>query len=407
MELIEEGSITSVVGFKAAGITAGLKKSGKKDLALLVSDTPALSYVMVTQNRFRAAPVILCETYQAQSPFKRALVINSGNANAGTGEEGMKNAITMAEKTAALIGVDKNEVFVASTGVIGEQLPIEKIEKGLATIIPRLSATGGVEAAEAIRTTDTFTKSCAVTITIEGVPVTIGGMAKGSGMIHPNMATMIGAVTTDVNITPEILEELFKASILYSYNMISVDGDTSTNDAAFLFCNQRAEHSLIDSKTHPGYQSFKEALDYVQQTLAKMIAKDGEGATKMIEATIEGAKNSEDARAAAKAIITSSLVKTAIFGEDGNWGRILSSVGNSSAEFSPENVKAWISSSKGSVQIVEKGRGILEDEVLLANILKANTIIIRLHLGEGDSRATAWGCDLSYDYVRINAEYRT
>ena len=407
MELLEQGSVTSVPGFKAAGIAVGIKKSGKKDLALIVSETPAVAALALTQNRFRAAPVDLCFDYLRRRPFHRALIINSGNANACTGDEGMENAQKMTAQTASLLGIEADEVFVASTGVIGHQLDMNVMNAGIEKIIPELSSTGGMDAATAIRTTDTFEKSLAVRVEIEGVAVTIGGIAKGSGMIHPNMATMIGIITTDANIDKATLQTAFSDAVTNSFNMVSVDGDTSTNDSAFVLANQTAKHSLIDSTESENYRLFKEALDYVAKTLAKLMAKDGEGATKLIEAVIDHAGCDSSARLAAKSIVTSSLVKAAIFGEDGNWGRILSAVGNSGADFEPIDVKAWIETESGKVQIVDKGRGISFDEAVLDGLLKDKTIIIRVDLGAGEASATAWGCDLSYDYVKINADYRT
>ncbi len=403
--ILKDGTITSTPGFQAAGMTAGIKESGKKDLAFIWSEEPAVASVALTQNQFRAAPVALCAGF-AEKSHHRGLIINSGNANACTGETGAENALEMCEIIAREMNVETEEIFVASTGVIGKQLPMEIIRKGLQEIPQHLSREGGNEAAEAIMTTDLISKQFSVYFEIEGEIVTISGMAKGSGMIHPNMATMIAVLTTDVNITKEMLDKAFLASVNTSYNMISVDGDTSTNDSAFIFANGKANNPLIESNSD-AYIKFKRALDMVNQTLAKMIARDGEGATKLLEVRVEHARSMADAQSVAKAVVTSSLVKTAIFGEDANWGRIICAIGNSEAEFEPEKVQIYLTDQDRSVQIVENGSGATFDEALLDALLKQDTITILIDLMNGGSVATAWGCDLSYDYVKINADYRT
>ncbi len=403
--VLKDGTITSTPGFQAAGTTAGIKESGKKDLALIWSEEPAVASVALTQNQFRAAPVELCAGF-AEKTHHRGLIINSGNANACTGEAGAANALEMCEIIAREMNVETEEVFVASTGVIGQPLPMEIIRKGLHEIPKHLSREGGNEAAEAIMTTDLTSKQFAVYFELGGEIVTIAGMAKGSGMIHPNMATMIAVLTTDVNITKEMLDKAFLASVNTSYNMISVDGDTSTNDSAFIFANGKANNSLIETNDE-AYIKFKRALDMVNQTLAKMIARDGEGATKLIEVRVEHARSMADAQSVAKSVVTSSLVKTAIFGEDANWGRIICAIGNAEAEFEPEKVQIYIAYKDQHVQIVENGSGATFDESKLNEILKQDTITILIDLMNGGSVATAWGCDLSYDYVKINADYRT
>ncbi len=403
--ILKDGTITSTPGFQAAGMTAGIKESGKKDLSLVWSEEPAIAAVSLTQNRFRAAPVNLSARF-AENDFHRGIIINSGNANACTGEEGDANALEMAETIARLMKVDTESVFVASTGVIGQQMPMDVIRKGLKEIPAKLSREGGNEAAEAIMTTDLVAKEISVYFEIDGEIVTISGMAKGSGMIHPNMATMIAVLTTDVNISKEMLQTAFSASVNTSYNMISVDGDTSTNDSAFIFANGKANNPLIESNSD-AYIKFKRALDTVNQALAKMIARDGEGATKLLEVRVEHARSLADAQSVAKSVITSSLVKTAIFGEDANWGRIISAIGNAKAEFEPEKVQVYITDDEAHVQIVENGSGTKFDTKLLDSLLKKETITIYIDLMNGGSRATAWGCDLSYDYVKINADYRT
>lgn len=405
IKFLEGGSITSVPGFKAAGIAAGIKASGKRDLALIYSECEAIAAVTLTQNRFRAAPVELCQAY-ADHEYHRAIIINSGNANACTGEQGEHDATRMSKLTAKKLNLKTEEIFVASTGVIGQPLPMEKIERGIEKISAELSSTGGSLAAEAIMTTDLVSKEVAVTFEIEGKTVTIGGMAKGSGMIHPNMATMIAVITTDANITKEMLQKAFMASVNGSYNMVSVDGDTSTNDSAFILANGRAGHPLIE-RNDENYLLFKRALDLVNQTLAKKIARDGEGATKLVEVEVLHATSLLDAQKVAKSVITSSLVKTAIFGQDGNWGRIISAIGNSEADFEPGKLKIFIESHQGKVQIVDAGSGIMFETDLLDKILTAEEIKITIDLCNGGSQSKAWGCDLSYDYVKINADYRT
>lgn len=405
IKLLEDGTITSTPGFQAAGICAGIKASGNRDVALIYSEDPAVAAVTLTQNRFRAAPVDLCQEYLSEE-FHRAIIINSGNANACTGEAGYQDAVEMSKLTAKGLKIDESQVFVASTGVIGQPMPMDKIRRGIAMIPAELSEDGGDLAAQAIMTTDLVPKEVAVEIEIEGEIVTIGGIAKGSGMIHPNMATMIAVITTDANISKEMLQKAFSASVNTSYNMVSVDGDTSTNDSAFILANSRAKHPRIETNDE-NYLRFKRALDLVNQTLAKKIARDGEGATKLVEVEVKHATSVLDAQKVAKSVVTSSLVKTAMFGQDGNWGRIISAIGNSEADFEPSKLKIFIKSEYGEVQIVEAGSGIAFDVELLDAILTAEEINIRVDLCNGGSHGTAWGCDLSYDYVKINADYRT
>ncbi len=403
--ILKDGTVTSTPGFQAAGITAGIKESGKKDLSFIWSEEPAIAAVSLTQNKFRAAPVDLCAGF-VKNDFHRGIIINSGNANACTGEAGDANALEMCQIIAKAMNVETESIFVASTGVIGKQLPMDIIRKGLNAVPASLSREGGNEAAEAIMTTDLAPKEIAVYFELDGEVVTISGMAKGSGMIHPNMATMIAVLTTDANISKEMLQKAFSASVNTSYNMISVDGDTSTNDSAFILANGKANNALIDSNSD-AYLKFKRALDVVNQALAKMIARDGEGATKLLEVRVEHARSLSDAQSVAKSVITSSLVKTAIFGEDANWGRIICAVGNSGAEYDPMKVQVFIENGDTQVQIVENGSGSTFDADALDALLKEETVTIFVDLMNGGSTATAWGCDLSYDYVKINADYRT
>ena len=403
--ILKDGTITSTPRFQAAGITAGIKESGKKDISFVWSEEPAVAAVALTQNKFRAAPVDLCAGFVANETH-RGIIINSGNANACTGEEGAANALEMCEIIAKKMNVDTESIFVASTGVIGKQLPMDIIRKGLDKAPESLSREGGNEAAEAIMTTDLVSKQIAVYLEIDGEIVTIAGMAKGSGMIHPNMATMIAVLTTDANISKEMLQKAFSASVNTSYNMISVDGDTSTNDSAFIFANGKANNPIIEA-SGDAYIKFKRALDVVNQALAKIIARDGEGATKLLEVRVEHARSLSDAQSVAKSVITSSLVKTAIFGEDANWGRIICAVGNSTAEYDVAKVQVFVESNGESVQIVADGSGAEFDAEKLDGLLKNENITIFIDLMNGGSTATAWGCDLSYDYIKINADYRT
>ncbi|MDI6604019.1 MAG: bifunctional ornithine acetyltransferase/N-acetylglutamate synthase [Thermoanaerobacteraceae bacterium] len=406
MEEIEviEGGITSPKGFKAAGVHSGIKKC-KKDLALIYTEKKANAAAVFTTNKVKAAPVLL-DMENIKKSEAQAIVVNSGNANACTGEKGYEDALKMAEKTAEMLKIDKNDVLVCSTGVIGVPLPIDFCLKGIESAAESLSEKGGDDAAEAIMTTDTFKKVIAVKFNIDGKTVKMGGMAKGSGMIHPNMATMLSFITTDANISKEALNKALKKSVDVSYNMISVDGDMSTNDTNIILANGMAENKLIevDSKE---FEIFYRAIEYVNKNLAKMIVKDGEGATKFIEVVVINAKTENDARLAAKSIINSSLVKTAIFGEDANWGRIITAAGYSGAEFDPQNVSIFIKSSKGEIKVCENGGYVNFDEGLAKEILKEKEINIMLDLKSGEFISTAWGCDLSYDYVKINGSYRT
>jgi glutamate N-acetyltransferase/amino-acid N-acetyltransferase len=399
-----EGGITSPKGFKAVGVHSGIKKC-KKDLALIYTEKKANAAAVFTTNKVKAAPVLL-DMENIKKSEAQAIVVNSGNANACTGEKGYEDALKMAEKTAEMLKIDKNDVLVCSTGVIGVPLPIDFCLKGIESAAESLSEKGGDDAAEAIMTTDTFKKVIAVKFNIDGKTVKMGGMAKGSGMIHPNMATMLSFITTDANISKEALNKALKKSVDVSYNMISVDGDMSTNDTNIILANGMAENKLIevDSKE---FEIFYRAIEYVNKNLAKMIVKDGEGATKFIEVVVINAKTENDARLIAKSIINSSLVKTAIFGEDANWGRIITAAGYSGAEFDPQNVSIFIKSSKGEIKVCENGGYVTFDEGLAKEILKEKEINIMLDLKSGEFISTAWGCDLSYDYVKINGSYRT
>ena len=405
MRILEGKTITDVPGIKASGIAGGLKKSGKKDMCIIYSEEKAVSAAAFTTNKVKAAPVLLnMENIKNQNT--QAIVVNSGNANACTGQEGYDNAVMTAKIAAKNLGLSEKEVLVQSTGVIGVQLPMDKLEKAVVEGCKHISEDGGHDAATAIMTTDTFEKEFAVEVKIGGKPVKIAGIAKGSGMIHPNMATTLSFIMTDVNIEKNMLEKMFKESVDDSYNMISVDGDTSTNDMSTILANGMARNKIIDSEDSD-YYAFKEALDYLNKELAKLIARDGEGATKLLEVEVVNAMDVKSAKEAAKSVITSNLAKCAFFGADANWGRILCAVGYSSAEFNPDKVDIFFMSKDKKIQVAEDGRGLDFDEDLAKEILLEKDIRVFIDLKDGSAKATAWGCDLSYEYVRINGDYRS
>ena len=406
MNVIKNGTITDVKGFKAAGITAGLKKSGKKDLALIYSEYKAVSAAVFTKNLVKAAP-ILVDMENIKSENTQAIIVNSGNANACTGEDGYKNAKKMTEIIAEKLNLHPTEVLVESTGIIGVQMDMEKVASGLEKIVPELSEEGGHNAGEAIMTTDTFPKNLAVKIEIGGKEVTIAGIAKGSGMIHPDMATMLAFLVTDISIDKKLLQKVFSKSTDDSYNMVSVDGDTSTNDMAGILANGAAGNTKITDENSEEFKIFKEALNFVNKELAKSIAKDGEGATKLIEGTTKNARTMEDAKKVSKSVITSSLFKAAVFGSDANWGRILCAVGYSGAELIVDKIEIFIKGEDKTIQVAKNGMGIDFGEEEVEKILKEEKVGVIVNLNDGNYDATAWGCDLTYDYVKINADYRT
>jgi len=404
---IIEGSITSPTGFLALGCFIGIKKA-KKDLTLISSQKPARTSAVFTKNLVKAPPLLWCEKIIDAKTLVNGIVINSGNANACTGSTGYEHAQLTAETFAQCLGVNPESILVTSTGVIGQFLPIEKITQGIKNNYQNLSSTveSANDAATGILTTDTFTKQIAVEIQIGGKAVKIGGISKGSGMIHPNMATMLAFITTDINISQELLDKAFKATIEDTYNMISVDGDTSTNDMVVALANGMAENELVESE-NADYEIFKNALNYVNEYLAKQIIKDGEGATKFIEVAIEGASSKASAKKLAMSIITSSLVKTAFFGQDANWGRILAAMGYAGVEFNQDKVSINFKSNAGEIAVFENGAPMSFDEAKALEILKEKEITVCVKMNDGDGSTRAWGCDLSYDYVKINAEYRT
>lgn len=407
MIIKKEEGITSPKGFSAAGEHIGIKKY-KKDLAIIYSEKPALCSAVFTKNVVKAAPLQIAIKVLSENNYISAIAINSGNANACTGEQGYLDALDSSKTLASCLNLKENEVLVSSTGVIGKLLDRDVILNGIKDVSKKLSNSpeSAQNCAEAIMTTDTFKKQITVEIDIEGKPVKISGIAKGSGMIHPNMATMLGFLTTDVNITKEMLDKAFKSNIDDSFNMITVDGETSTNDTCLILANAMAENKLIE-KEDENFKKFKSAVEYVVKFLAKQIVTDGEGATKFLEVTIEGAKTKEDAKILCKSILNSQLVKTAFFGKDANWGRILSAMGASGVIFDPNKVKISFKNEIGNIDLYENGAPYKFDEDFALRMLEEREIKINIILEEGNDEITGWGCDLSYEYVRINAEYRT
>ena len=377
-------------------------------MAMLVSDVPCVAAGTFTTNVVKAAPVKWDREIILSGKSVSAVVVNSGVANACTGEEGYGYCKDTAQLTAEILGVQTDNVLVASTGVIGRQLPMDKIKEGIKTMVPLLRSTveAGSMAAEAIMTTDTVKKEIAVTTCIDGKTVTIGGMCKGAGMIHPNMCTMLSFVTTDACISKEMLQKALSQIVQDSYNMISVDGDTSTNDTALVLANGMAGNKEINMEDE-NYKTFYEALEYVSIYLAKQLAGDGEGATALFEVKVIGAESKEQAVTLSKSIITSNLTKAAIFGHDANWGRILCAMGYSGADFDPEKVDLFFESAAGKLKIIEDGVALNYSEEEASKILSERTVTAIADVKMGTASATAWGCDLTYDYVKINADYRS
>jgi glutamate N-acetyltransferase/amino-acid N-acetyltransferase len=402
------GGVTAAKGFEAASVKAQIKYQNRKDMALVYSQVPCVVAGTFTTNVVKAAPVKWDQEVVKNSPFAQAVVVNSGIANACTGAEGYGYCEKTAQVAERLLGIPASAVLVASTGVIGMQLPIERIEAGVALLAESLSDSeeAGLEAARAIMTTDTQPKYVAVQVEIGGKMVTVGGMCKGSGMIHPNMCTMLGFVTTDVAITKEMLQKALREDVKDTYNMVSVDGDTSTNDTVLLLANGMAENPLID-KEDEKYVAFKEALHYVNTELAKKIAGDGEGATCLFEVKVIGAKTKEDAVTLSKSVITSSLTKAAIYGHDANWGRILCAMGYSGVQFDPEKVDLYFESAAGKIKIIEDGVSTGYSEQEATKILSESYVTAIADVKMGEAFATAWGCDLTHKYVDINADYRS
>ncbi len=405
---LTEGGVTAAKGFEAAGVEAAVKYQNRKDMALVYSTVPCKVAGTFTTNVVKAAPVLWDKQVVENSAFAQAVVVNSGIANACTGKPGMDCCKAEAEHAGKLLGIPADAVLVASTGVIGMQMPVDRLCAGIDKLVAAKADTleAGLEAAKAIMTTDTVHKQIAVEVEIGGKTVTVGGMCKGSGMIHPNMCTMLGFVMTDVNISKEMLQKAVSASVVDSFNMISVDGDTSTNDTLLVMANGLAENAEITAEG-ADFAAFCEALDYVTMYLAKKMAGDGEGATALFECKVVGVDTKENARTLAKSVICSSLSKAAIFGHDANFGRFLCALGYSGVQFDPENVDLYFQSKSGRIHIY--GEGIAKDysEEEATKILSDEEVTVYVDMHMGEAEATAWGCDLSYDYVKINADYRS
>ena len=405
---IIDGGVTAAKGFEAAAAAAGIKYQDRTDMALIYSEKPCKAAGAFTTNVVKAAPVKWDREIIEKKLRPQAVIVNSGIANACTGEEGMECCRKTAETAARELDVDAESVLVGSTGVIGMQIPMDRIEKGIHTLAAEKKADreSGTAAAKAIMTTDTRPKEAAVTFEINGKTVTIGGMAKGSGMIHPNMCTMLSFITTDAKISGKALRKALRADVEDTYNMISVDGDTSTNDTVLLLANGMAGNDKIRYGT-PEYEIFCQALHYINETRAKKMAGDGEGATALFEAKITGAQTREQAKVLAKSIVCSNLTKTAIAGHDANWGRILCAMGYSGAEFDPEKVTLFFESSAGKIKIIENGVAVEYSEEKATEILSQPEVTVTADIGEGQAQAAAWGCDLTHEYININADYRS
>jgi len=392
--------ITAPKGFKSAGIHCGIKKS-KKDLALIYSELPATAAGVFTTNKVLAAPVLVCKEFLNSSDSFHAIIINSGNANACTGKLGLENAYKMAHETAKRLKIKSNQVFVSSTGVIGEQLPMDKIIKGINHIVDSIEDGNDLATAQAIMTTDTFPKLFNKTFLIDGKEVSIGGIAKGSGMIHPNMATMLAFITTDAKIEKLTLQKLLKNVTDLTFNKIVVDGDTSTNDMVLMLANGASNVEIIDETEN--YKIFEKNLHELLKKLSIDIVKDGEGATKLVEINVEGALSDTDADKAARQIALSPLVKTAIHGEDANWGRIIAAVGYSGIEFNPDLFELEIN----EVPILKQNYEVTLPNELANQTLKSSEVKIRVNLNAGNGKSTIWTCDFSEEYVKINGSYRS
>ena len=402
------GGVTAARGFKAASTAAGIKYKDRQDMAMIYSQEPCRSAGTFTTNIVKAAPVKWDKNQVTSGAPARAVVINAGIANACTGEEGMGYCGQTAEAAALALGISAESVLVASTGVIGMQLPMDRITAGVKAMAPLLdgSLESGTGASRAIMTTDTKNKEVAVRFELGGTTVTMGGMCKGSGMIHPNMCTMLSFVTTDAAISKELLQEALSQDIQDTYNMISVDGDTSTNDTVLLLANGLAGNKEITEKNED-YHTFCRALKIVNETLAKKMAGDGEGCTALFEIKVVGAETKEQAKILAKSVICSSLTKAAIFGHDANWGRILCAMGYSGAQFEPEKVDLFFESAAGKMQIIKDGVAVDYSEEQATRILSEPEVTAVADIKMGDAKAAAWGCDLTFDYVKINADYRS
>ena len=399
------GGVCAPKGFQAAGVHCGIRKNHiKKDIAMIVSDAPCAAAGCYTQNKVYGAPITVTRAHIADG-HAQAVIVNSGNANT-CNADGVEKANLTCELAAKATGLKAEDFIIGSTGVIGQPIDMEPIAKGIEMLIPYLSDQGGLDAAEAIMTTDTAAKESACTCLIGGKTVTLGAIAKGSGMIHPNMATMLSFLTTDAAITPAMLQKALSAVVTDTFNMISIDGDTSTNDTVTLMANGLAGNPVI-AKEGPDYDAFTAMLTLVLTDISRMIAGDGEGATKLLTCNVTGAPTKALARSIAKSVICSSLVKAAMFGADANWGRILCAIGYTEGDFSVDKVEVSISSPAGVIHVCENGAGIPFSEEAAKKVLLESEIVLDVNMNQGEESATAWGCDLTYDYVKINGDYRT
>lgn len=402
------GGVTAAKGFEAAGVEAAIKYKNRKDMALIYSKKPCVMAGTFTSNVVKAAPVLWDKKVVEESSFGQAVIVNAGIANACTGKEGYEYCRKTALRASEALGIPEESVLVASTGVIGMQLPIDRIEAGIEKLVRAKTGTieAGTQAAEAIMTTDTHSKQAAVEIEIGGTLVTLGGMSKGSGMIHPNMCTMLAFLTTDAVISKDALAKIVKEDVTDTFNMISVDGDTSTNDTLLVMANGMAENEEIKEGT-PEFEAFKEAVHYINETLAKMMAGDGEGATALIEAKVIGAATKEEARILSKSVVCSSLTKAAVYGHDANFGRMVCALGYSGVSFDPDKIELFFESKAGRIQVFKEGVSTNYDEEEASKILAQPEVTILADMKMGTEEAAAWGCDLTYDYVKINADYRS
>ena len=396
------GGITAVPGIRASGVHGGLKPDNQKDVALIVADWPSVAAGVFTRNRVCAATVLLSREH-LNNQIAQAVIVNSGNANACTGEEGLSNARKMAAMVGEQLNVEPENVLVSSTGVIGVQLPMDAIKKGIQRAAGTLRDDGGHDAAQAIMTTDTVPKEVAVEVEVGGHTVRIGGMTKGAGMIAPNMATMLAFLATDTKIAGAPLQAALRKSVDMSFNRVTVDTDSSTNDTVQILATGAAGNPEITEASGDSYDAFCKGLEFVCIELAKKIAQDGEGATKLVEVVVKNAVNETEAEQAARAIAESPLVKTAVFGKDANWGRIMMAVGKSEARFDPYQVDVWL----GDYQLVKEGMDSGFDEEKATQLFSEDTVTITANLNAGNAEATMWTCDYSYDYIKINADYRT
>jgi glutamate N-acetyltransferase/amino-acid N-acetyltransferase len=405
---IIKGGVASAKGFETSSVEANIKYEGRKDMALIYSEAPCKMAGTFTKNLVKASCVLWDKELNESGTDVHAVVVNSGIANACTGKQGYEYCMQTAKAVESVLPVNYHEVLLASTGVIGMQLPIDKICDGVVKLAKRKKHTvrASEDSAKAIMTTDTEPKHIAVQFEIGGQTVTMGGMCKGSGMIHPNMCTMLSFITTDISISKELLQEALSNDIIDTYNMVSVDGDTSTNDTVLLLANGLAENPTITEKNED-YYTFVEALHYINEEFCKMIAGDGEGATALVLATVLNAKTKEDARKMAKAMICSSLTKCAIYGHDANWGRILCAMGYSGVDFDPNNVEVSIGTDNETLLIFKDGSAVDYNEHEATQILSQLEVYLIADIKMGEHSATAYGCDLSYDYIKINADYRS